>query len=243
MATARGTALVAMAVLAVAAAGSVGGCAAPDSAPEPARDPVAAQATAEGDAGQDPAAAGLASPPSARAGSASAGRSAGPSAQPARSDSAGVSVGLVVPGKANLGEPAPPFALVAPDDRVISLAAFAGRPVVLNFFATWCGPCRAEMPMLQRAHEAHEADGLAVVGIDLREDAALVVPFLTELGVTFPVGLDRHGAVADAYRVATLPTTYFVDAGGDVATSRVGVFPTEDELAAALRQILPGAAP
>lgn len=160
----------------------------------------------------------------------------------ARPDASGVSVALVVPGKANLGEPAPPFALVAPDDRVVALASYAGRPVVLNFFATWCGPCRAEMPMLQRAHEEHEAAGLAVIGIDLHEEGDLVAPFLAELGVTFPVGLDRHGAVADAYRVATLPTTYFLDASGDVATSRVGVFPTEDELAAALRQILPDGA-
>jgi len=157
---------------------------------------------------------------------------------PARADTAGLSVGIIVPGKASLGEPAPPFSLVTPDDDIIALAEFRGRPIVLNFFATWCAPCRAEMPMLQRAHEAHGGD-LAVVGIDLREGPELVAPFLAELGLTFPVGLDRHGAVSEAYRVGTVPMTYFIDADGDVATSRVGVFTSEAELEAALRQILP----
>lgn len=114
------------------------------------------------------------------------------------------------------GHPAPDFTLKTPDGRKISLSDFKGQPVIINFWATWCGPCRVEMPHLQAAYEAHQADGLVVLGVNLTErDSPQHVPdFLAEFGLTFPVVLDEDGSVAETYRVFGQPASIFVDKDG-----------------------------
>ncbi len=156
-------------------------------------------------------------------------------------DTAGLSVGLDWGEQATLGRPAPLFSLPAPDGETVSLADHAGRPVVLNFFATWCGPCRVEMPLLQSASERYRADGLVVLGVDVQETPETVAPFLTELGLTFPVGVDQDGKVSDLYRIGILPTTYFIDREGTVIRSREGFISSEEDLRSELAYILPAA--
>jgi peroxiredoxin len=115
-----------------------------------------------------------------------------------------------------IGQPAPPFTLRSPDGEVIRLKDFVGQPLLINFWATWCPPCRFEMPLLQDTYEKYRDQGLVVLGVDVQEGPELVKPFLEQYGLTFPVALDRSGAVSSAYRVMGLPTTVFVDRDGVV---------------------------
>jgi len=153
-------------------------------------------------------------------------------------DSGGLSVGIVEPGMASLGEPAPPFSLAGPAPGTsVALADHAGKAILLNFWATWCVPCRHEMPFLQALHDAHAVAGdLAVIAVDVDETAEVVAPYLAELGLTFPVGLDVDGRVADQYRIGTYPTTYLIGRDGRVMSIKQGAYssPFELEQAASL---------
>jgi thiol-disulfide isomerase/thioredoxin len=91
----------------------------------------------------------------------------------------------------------------------------AGRPMLVDFFATWCAPCRTSMPRVQALAERH-APGLAVVGVSVGEDAADVAPFVRELGVTYPVYLDRDFALADAVGATKVPALLVVAADGRI---------------------------
>jgi thiol-disulfide isomerase/thioredoxin len=118
------------------------------------------------------------------------------------------------------GEPAPDFAMVLADGRFLRLSDLKGRPLVLNFWATWCGPCRAEMPELVKAAAA---DGeLVVLAVDVQEALAPVEEFAAEFEMDFPVVLDTEGTVRQLFRVPGLPTTYFVDREGSIASVVVG---------------------
>ena len=114
------------------------------------------------------------------------------------------------------GHPAPEFTLKNIEGQTVSSSDFRGQPVIINFWATWCGPCRVEMPHLQAAYEAHQADGLVVLGVNLTErDSRQHVPdFLAEFGLTFPVVLDESGNVAEMYRIFGQPASVFVDKDG-----------------------------
>ena len=114
-----------------------------------------------------------------------------------------------------IGEPVPDFRLDTPEGGTLQLSDFRGQAVVLNFWATWCAPCRAEMPELQAIHNAHTDTGaLTVIGIDEMESAEAVLAFADELQLTFPMALDRNAEVADTYGLIGLPGTFFIDADG-----------------------------
>jgi peroxiredoxin len=157
-------------------------------------------------------------------------------------DESGLSVGLDWGEKATVGQAAPAISLQTPGGESLSLADFRGRPVVLNFFATWCGPCRVEMPHLEAASRRHAEDGLVVLGVDVQESAEVVQPFLDELGLSFPVVIDADGMVSDQYRIGILPTTYFIAPDGTIAREKVGFFTDEAMLAEELAYILPNVA-
>jgi thiol-disulfide isomerase/thioredoxin len=117
---------------------------------------------------------------------------------------------------------APDFHLrtLAGDKRRLS-DEIGRRVVLVNFFATWCGPCRGEIPELIRLQREHEAQGLVVLGIDADEDPEAVRAFARELGITYPVGIDR-GWIRGNYRVAAFPTTVLVGADGKIVDYRTG---------------------
>jgi len=116
------------------------------------------------------------------------------------------------------GAVAPAFTAPAYAGGPISLGRFRGHPVVLNFWASWCPPCRAEMPALEAAYRKYQARGVVVIGIDGATDTwDASRTFLSARGVTYPVARDDRGQVAQAYHVAALPTTFFIRADGRVA--------------------------
>jgi peroxiredoxin len=110
---------------------------------------------------------------------------------------------------------APEFQVRTPDDRTLRLADFKGKVVFLNFWATWCEPCREEMPSMERLHRAYKDRGLAVLAISLDSQGASVVnPFVKKFALTFPVGLDPKMAVRETYGVWAVPSTFLIDRKG-----------------------------
>ena len=107
------------------------------------------------------------------------------------------------------------FQVRTPDDRSLHLADLRGKVVLLNFWATWCEPCREEMPSMERLHRAYKDRGLVVLAISLDSQGASVVnPFLKKFALTFPVGLDPKMAVRETYGVWAVPSTFIIDRKG-----------------------------
>ena len=112
-----------------------------------------------------------------------------------------------------VGRVAPDFTLTTVTGETVQLSALRGQPVVLNFWATWCGPCQREMPALEASSQRF-AGQVLFLAVDQGESQAVVQSYLDELGVTFTVPLDIDMSVGDRYQVLGMPTTFFVDAEG-----------------------------
>ena len=119
--------------------------------------------------------------------------------------------------------PAPDFTLSTPSGASLSLAELRGKVVLLNFWATWCVPCRKEMPAIEALYQRYKERGLEVVAISLDKVAAAPVEaFVKEMGVTYRVGLDPSWATARAYGVRGLPATFLLDRAGNVVLRELG---------------------
>lgn len=118
------------------------------------------------------------------------------------------------------GQAAPDFDLALADGRYTNLGGLAGRPVVINFWATWCGPCQEEMPQLVKAAAANP--DLTVLAVNVQENRSQVEPFAQKFGMDLPVVLDETGAVRELYQVKGLPTTYFIGRDGKIASVFAG---------------------
>ncbi len=117
---------------------------------------------------------------------------------------------------------APDFSLPGPDGKTYRLADYRGKPVILNFWATWCPPCRAEMPSMQRAHDALAREGIAVIAINVGDEADAIAEFLDELPVRFPLPMDQDTQVAQKYPITGLPTTFVIDPEGRLVYGAIG---------------------
>ena len=122
------------------------------------------------------------------------------------------------------GSPAPGFSLPVPGGAEVSLARLRGRVVFVNFWATWCAPCREEAPSLERLYKSLSAEGFELLGIsiDSESDGAVVEAFRREYGLTFPIPVDPHKRVYGAYQASGVPETFLVDREGRVLERFVG---------------------
>lgn len=127
-----------------------------------------------------------------------------------------------VPSAPAVGYQAPDFSLPTLTGETFTLSEQRGQPVVINFWATWCPPCRAEIPFFQAAASTYNGQ-VKIVGIDDGEPAPMVASFANELGMTYPVPLDEDSSVSKTYRVNSLPTTYFIDKEGVITNIHIGI--------------------
>jgi peroxiredoxin len=118
---------------------------------------------------------------------------------------------------------APDFSLLDLTGRKTRLKDFRGNVVFLNFFATWCVPCRLEMPAMERLHRTYKDKGLVVLAVDIREDAKTVRAFTQELKLSFPALLDRDGSVAYTYGIRPVPATYLIGRDGKILWRAFGL--------------------
>lgn len=119
---------------------------------------------------------------------------------------------------------APDFTLQTAEGATITLSELRGKPLLINFWASWCPPCRAEMPALQEIYEANKENDFVVLGINTtyQDDPVQAIAFTEELGLTFPILFDQDGVVSRLYQSRALPTSYFVDSSGVIQEVVVG---------------------
>jgi peroxiredoxin len=121
-----------------------------------------------------------------------------------------------------VGAPAPDFVLNELNGGQVRLSDLKGQVVLLNFWATWCGPCEAEMPAIEDRYTTFKGQGLVVLGINQDEDSETVQAFVERLGLDFPILLDPGAVVGELYRARGLPTTFIVDRDGQIVVQKVG---------------------
>ncbi|HUR40086.1 MAG TPA: TlpA disulfide reductase family protein [Verrucomicrobiae bacterium] len=135
---------------------------------------------------------------------------------------------LLGPAAAHVAEAAPAFDEVPLKGRVrIRLADYVGKVVYLDFWASWCSPCRRSLPWLERLHREHNAAGLEVIGINVDEKAADARAFLRRYPVGYPTINDAGGAIAARYNVLDVPTSFLIDRAGCVRSVHHGFRPAD----------------
>jgi thiol-disulfide isomerase/thioredoxin len=128
-----------------------------------------------------------------------------------------------------VGATAPEFTLTDIRGEPVSLSSTLRQPVLINFWATWCGPCRVEMPLIEAQYQANKDKGFRVYAVDFDEPQEVVADFVSAFGLTFDVLLDPGGLVNDLYKVQAYPTSYFVGADGVIKVVHIGQM-TETQL-------------
>jgi cytochrome c biogenesis protein CcmG/thiol:disulfide interchange protein DsbE len=136
-----------------------------------------------------------------------------------------------------VGRPAPAFDLQTLDGQRVSLADLRGSPIVLNFWASWCIPCREEAPLLTAAEATYRSDGLRILGVVYQDSPENARDFMARYGQTYPGLLDPDGRTAIDYGVFGLPETFFIDRAGIVRSRQVGAV-TEADLQRQIEAIL-----
>lgn len=121
------------------------------------------------------------------------------------------------------GALAPDFTLINLAGEEVSLSDFRGQPIVINFWASWCGPCRLEMPAIQERYMKYKDDGLVILAVNFDESVSVVKSFRDELDLTFTLLLDPGAIVQKLYRNRTYPTSFFVDVDGIIQWQHIGV--------------------
>lgn len=120
-----------------------------------------------------------------------------------------------------IGKPAPQFDLQSLDGQQVQLANYRGRAVLVNFWATWCAPCKKEMPLFEARYQKYAPD-LVVVGINLGESREQVQTYVDDLSISFPVLLEMKGKSSADYNISGYPTSFFIDAEGILRAVHIG---------------------
>ena len=140
------------------------------------------------------------------------------------------------------GGMAPDFQLQNLDGETVTLSGLRGTPVMLNFWATWCPPCRGEMPFIQEAYQnpAWKESGVKIMAVNIGESQEDVQDFMDTLALSFPVLLDKQQNVAKSYNVGAIPTTFFIDEEGMIKYVKIGAFRNVSELDGLLESLVSG---
>jgi peroxiredoxin len=149
-----------------------------------------------------------------------------------------VVLAFVVAGLATAGDPAPNFKLQTMDGNTVELKSLAGKAVVVNFWATWCGPCRQEIPGMVKVYDKYKAKGLEIVGISVdRGGWKDLKPFLAKNPISYPIVLGGEAEMKAYGGIEGIPTSFFIDRKGNIVSKTVGSLP-EDEFEKAVKGIL-----
>lgn len=137
------------------------------------------------------------------------------------------------------GQQAPDFALKSSNGDNLRLSEYRGDVVMINFWATWCGPCRQEMPLLDELYQRYERVGFSLLGVNIDDDSRRAMQMIEELGVKFPVLFDARKEVSELYEVEAMPVTVLVDREGNVRYVHHGYKPGyEDKYLDQIRSLL-----
>lgn len=124
-----------------------------------------------------------------------------------------------------VGDAAPDFELVTLKGEPVKLSDYKGKKVILNFWATWCPPCKAEMPHMQKFYEENKEDGIEILAVNLTDmDSGMdsIESFVKDYGLTFKIPLDQQGDIGRQYQAFTIPTSYLIDSSGIISNKIVG---------------------
>ncbi len=137
-----------------------------------------------------------------------------------------------------VGELAPDFTLTDLEGNSVTLSEYRGKVVFINFWATWCPPCRAEMPEIEAIYQEYKDKGVVVIGVDILEPEDVVRQFVEQGGYSWIFVLDATGAVSDDYKITAIPTSFFIDREGVIQVVNIGAMTKramESKLAEAMR--------
>jgi peroxiredoxin len=129
-----------------------------------------------------------------------------------------------------IGFTAPDFTLPTVDSREISLSDYRGRPVILNFWASWCGPCRYEVPAFKAFYERYPEEQVVIIAVSTQDDPDSARGYSIADGLKFVIPVDPRGVVANLYNVRGLPTTFIIDENGVIKSIKIGPFLSVDEI-------------
>jgi len=138
-----------------------------------------------------------------------------------------------------VGSTMPAYKAELLDGKPFDVAAERGNVVFLNLWATWCNPCRAEIPELEKLHTEYAAQGFKVVGVSLDESGKEAVQqFVTENSMTYPIALDPEGKLANVFQTTVIPTSVLIDRSGKIVWKKYGLISVDEELMSALKTAL-----
>ncbi len=135
-----------------------------------------------------------------------------------------------ISGAAGANGPAPDFTLPARGGTSLSLSQYKGQVVMINFWATWCGPCRQEMPLLDAMYKKYKGMGFTLIGVNVEPDSKGAEKFLQGLPVSFPVAFDAESRVSKLYNVQGMPSTVIVDRKGNARVLHKGYRPGDENI-------------
>jgi len=136
-------------------------------------------------------------------------------------------------------QPAPDFTLKSRNGENLKLSEFRGDVVMVNFWASWCGPCRQEMPLLDQLYKRYQPLGFTILGVNVEEDSSAAEKVLKDIPVNFPILFDKTNEVSKLYGISAMPSTFLVDRNGNLRYLHKGYLPGyEDEYQRQIRELI-----